>query len=228
MRFLVVNQEKNISTWRTRLYVRLEHDDPAELEQRKLEAFAWRENSLHYLRVHRLINDELTKRFSYISLNNEILARILRRVHIDLLKYNPDIVRKIILQIESLFVFAMLKATLSSQKHDPAVKKLLFKYKVPLDSPALTYYWPQHREKSHLSGIEHFNLKGTKVELDHNSILLMDEKYIKMPVYLNSLSSETIGKYKLFSWPFDVEVLHASQSKDFALVKKADLHSLVN
>ena len=38
-----------------------------------------------------------------------------------------------------------------------------------------------------------------KVELDRNSILLMDEKYIKMPIYLNKLSNETIGKYKLFS-----------------------------
>ena len=42
-------------------------------------------------------------------------------------------------------------------------------------------------------------MKGIKIELDHNSMLLMDEKYIKMPIFLSTLTKETIGKYKLFS-----------------------------
>jgi len=116
-----------------------------------------------------------------------------------MLYYNPDIVRKLILQIEALFVFAILKATLYSQKTDPFIKGLLLKYKVPLDSKALTYFKPHHKEKSHLQGIENFNIKGIKIELDHNSMLLMDEKYIKMPIFLSMLTNETIGKYALFS-----------------------------
>ena len=199
MRFLVENRAQNISTWRTRLYVRLQDDSREVLNAQKFEAFAWREKSLHYMRIHRLINDELLKRYGYIALTNEILENIQRHIHINLLEYNPDIVRKIILQIEALFVFAILKATLYSQRNDPFIKSLLRKYKIPLDSPALTYFKPHHKEKSHLSGIETFNIKGMKVELDRNSILLMDEKYIKMPIYLNKLSNETIGKYKLFS-----------------------------
>ena len=59
-----------------------------------------------------------------------------------MLYYNPDIVRKLILQIEALFVFAILKATLYSQKTDPFIKGLLLKYKVPLNSKALTYFKP--------------------------------------------------------------------------------------
>ena len=66
MRFLVENRDQNISTWRTRLYVRLQDDSRAVLNAQKLDAFAWREKSLHYLRIHRLINDELLKRYGYI------------------------------------------------------------------------------------------------------------------------------------------------------------------
>jgi hypothetical protein len=80
---------------------------------------------------------------------------------------------------------------------------------VPLNSPALTYFTPQHREKRHLKGIEDYNMKGIKVELDHNSLLLMDEKYIKMPIFLNSLTLNTIGAHKLFRYPFDVNLLLA-------------------
>ena len=52
-------------------------------------------------------------------------------------------------------------------------------------------------------------MKGIKVELDHNSLLLMDEKYIKMPIFLNSLTLRTIGAHKLFRYPFDVNLLLA-------------------
>jgi len=52
-------------------------------------------------------------------------------------------------------------------------------------------------------------MKGIKVELDHNSLLLMDEKYIKLPQFLNSLTQETIGAHHLFRYPFDINLLLA-------------------
>ena len=52
-------------------------------------------------------------------------------------------------------------------------------------------------------------MKSIKVELDHNSLLLMDEKYIKLPMFLNSLTLRTIGAHKLFKYPFDINLLLA-------------------
>jgi len=98
---------------------------------------------------------------------------------------------------------------LGSQRNDPFIKGLLLKYKVPLNSPALTYFNPKHKEKGDLQGIEDYNMKGIKVELDHNSLLLMDEKYIKLPQFLNSLTLRTIGAQKLFRYPFDINLLLA-------------------
>ena len=92
------------------------------------------------------------------------------------------------MQIEALYIFAILKSTISSQRKDPWVRKLLKTFKIDEDSPALDYPKTDHKEKEHLPGIEEYNMKGIKVELNHNSLLLMDEKYIKMPIFLNSLT----------------------------------------
>jgi len=44
---------------------------------------------------------------------------------------------KVILQVEALFVFAILRSTLSSQRDDPFIKNMLLNFKVNMDSPAL-------------------------------------------------------------------------------------------
>lgn len=78
-----------------------------------------------------------------------------------------------------------------------------------MNTPALTYFNPEHKEKRHLQGIEDYNMKGIKVELDHNSMMLMDEKYIKMPIFLNALTERTIGAHRLFRFPFEINLLLA-------------------
>jgi hypothetical protein len=40
--------------------------------------------------------------------------------------------------------------------HDPFIKAMLVAYKVPLDTPALRYFKPAHKEKVHLKGIEDY------------------------------------------------------------------------
>jgi hypothetical protein len=72
-------------------------------------------------------------------------------------------------------------------------------------------------------------MKGMKMELDHNSLLLMSQKYIKLPLILNQLTQDTIGELKLFSAPFDVEKLFSERGRDFRKVKtREDLDQVVN
>ena len=52
-------------------------------------------------------------------------------------------------------------------------------------------------------------MKGMKMELDANSLLLTQEKYIKMPIFLNNLTDKTINAHKLFIYPFDINLLLA-------------------
>ena len=69
---------------------------------------------------------------------------------------------------------------------------------------------------------------GIKVELDKNSLLLMNEKYIQLPIFLNSITSKTIGSHKLFRFPFDPNLILAQNSKEFKKIKKENLDGIIN
>ena len=56
----------------------------------------------------------------------------------------------------------------------------------------------------------------------------MSEKYIKLPIFLNDLTDQTIGAHKLFKYPFDVNLLLAQNSDEFKRVKKADLEAQIS
>ena len=84
------------------------------MEQNRQDVLMRKADALQYLRVHRLVNEEMTKRYAYIKLSDEVLKSIQERLAINILTYNPDSVRKNILQIEALYVFSVLKSTLSS------------------------------------------------------------------------------------------------------------------
>jgi len=96
-RFLVRNEEMGVLAWRSRLFIRREDDKRAALEAHKAEVVQRKVDALHYLRLQRLINEEMTKRYNYLRLSNDVLRKIQDRIYIDLFKYNPDSVRKLIL-----------------------------------------------------------------------------------------------------------------------------------
>lgn len=105
--------------------------------------------------------------------------RVINKVCINLNTYDPVRVQSMIIQIEALFVFAIMKSTLSSQRDDPFVKKMLLDYKIAIDSPALDIKIENNSvEKDELDDCDKFNMHAIKLELDHNSLLLMDKKYI--------------------------------------------------
>lgn len=72
-KFLVYNKALNIMTWRSRMYVRLLKDNADKLEAHKKEVMKRKADSLQFLRVHRLINTEMTKRYNYLKLPNTSL-----------------------------------------------------------------------------------------------------------------------------------------------------------
>ena len=56
-----------------------------------------RHESAQFLRVHQLILNELVKRFSYVSMPPGILVNIQAHLAVDLLSYDTDLARKLIL-----------------------------------------------------------------------------------------------------------------------------------
>jgi hypothetical protein len=63
-------------------------DTPEETEKAKREMVALKADSLHFLRVHRLILEQLTKRFHYIKFSERTLINITKMLKVDLMQFN--------------------------------------------------------------------------------------------------------------------------------------------
>jgi hypothetical protein len=96
-KFWVSNKAKGLGTLRSRLFIRTKGDKASHLEAVRQDVLGRKAEALHALRLHRLITEEMTKRYTYIRLSNSTLEKVLNRIFVDLHKYNPDSVRKIIL-----------------------------------------------------------------------------------------------------------------------------------
>jgi hypothetical protein len=46
----------------------------------------------------------------------------------------------IILQVEALYIFSILKSMLSSQRNDPFIRNMFFNFRIANDSPALEVF----------------------------------------------------------------------------------------
>lgn len=75
-RFLVMNKEMDITTWRSRLFVTLNTDKIEEIEAHRIEVINRKAETLQFLRLHKLINAEMTKRYNYLRISNQTLQQI--------------------------------------------------------------------------------------------------------------------------------------------------------
>lgn len=67
----------------------------------------------------------------------EMRLAIIKNLRMDLTSYEKHLVEKVLGQVESLYVFALMKATIESQKDDPYIKNMMINFKVAYDSPAI-------------------------------------------------------------------------------------------
>jgi len=72
-KFFVQNKDLGVATWRSRLYICLDSDRQEDLDWQKAESMQQREQSLHYLRIHRLITSQMLKRYGYLKMPPHIL-----------------------------------------------------------------------------------------------------------------------------------------------------------
>ena len=147
---------------RPRIYIELETDKDTELNGAQEQTILMRAESFQYLRVARLIQNELLKRYGHIALTEDVREKIYKKIGLDLCRNRRRTVMKVILQVEALFVFAILRSTLSSQRDDPFIKNMLLNFKVNMDSPALEVERQRHKERRDLTGIEAFKMSAVK------------------------------------------------------------------
>ena len=152
-----------------------------------------RTEAQQFLRVTRLILYELLKRYSQISLPEPVRLNIYKKITLDLNKSTPKSVHKAILQVEALYVYAILKSTVSSQRDDPFIKDMMINFKVASDSPALEIEKQSYKEKKDLQGIKSFKIQAVRTELNKNATTIMNPKYIELPKRNYALTMNAIG-----------------------------------
>ena len=113
-------------------------------------------------------------------------SNILKKVG-EINKFNRIVVEKVVLQIEALYVFAILKSTLSSQRYDPYIKNMLINFKVDVESPALIIEeQPLKLKGENLhDGILAFRFDAIKNELSKSAISVSNGKYMQLPKLLH-------------------------------------------
>ena len=224
-----MNEERKVNTMRPRIYINLEEDKTnVELNGAMSHTVKLRAESLQYLRVARLIQNELLKRYGHIKLTEEMREKIYRKIGLDLTRNRKRTVNKVVMQVEAQYVFAVLKSTLSSQRDDPFIKNMLLNFKVTSDSPALEIEKQNHKEKKDLKGIENFKINKVRIDLDHNSGFLTNPQFIQLPGQNRKLAEECVGDNKLFQAPFDIFALVANSGEVYKNANIEELRKAIN
>ena len=163
---------------RPRIYIELEDDKNTELNGAMEQTIRLRAESFQYLRVARLIQNELLKRYGHHALTEDVREKIYAKIGLNLTRNRRRTVMKVILQVEALYVFSVLRSTLSSQRDDPFIKNMMLNFKIAQDTPALVIERQNHQERKDLKGIEAFKMSAVRQELDRNSAFLTNAAFI--------------------------------------------------
>ena len=130
--------------------------------------------------------------------------------------------------MEALYVFAVLKSTVSSQRDDPFIKNMLLNFKVHADSPALEIEKQNYVEARNLQGIKAFKMMSVRTDLDKNSVFLSSPALIRLPEKNRRLAEEAIGDNRLFNETFNVPLIVHAGGKLYAKVNIEELKTKIN
>lgn len=69
--------------------------------------------------------NELAKKYDYLQLPRKFKENIKKKLAIDLKEYDTKRVQQLVIQIEALFVFSILKSITFSQIGDPYISRIV-------------------------------------------------------------------------------------------------------
>lgn len=135
-------------------------------------------------------------------------TKIYSKLRIDLREYDTIIVEKVIMQVEALYSYSILRALVSSERNDPFIKNMMINFRVTSDSPALEIYKQPKRDKNELhNGIMQFRMNGIRSMLVKGSMMLSSAKYMALPKLLYGMTFDAMKGHEIFKDPIPVRML---------------------
>lgn len=172
------------------------------------------------MRLHDLITRDLAQVFPYIQMSQELRQGIKAKYaipsYVEVGKFVEQI-RRMLIQIEALYVVSILKSTIISQaERDIWIRRKLKENGIPLDSPALTYFIPKTFEKESFGlDLATFNLRETKLSLCTSSLLLTRSSFLQLQSRLATIFKDTLSEVPLFLTTPDPALLLAHGGDKF-------------
>ena len=130
--------------------------------------------------------------------------------------------------MEALYVYAVLKSTLASQRDDPFIKNMLLNFKVHADSPALDIEKQHYVEAGQLQGIKAFKMMSVRTDLDRSAVFLSSPALIRLPEKNRGLAEEAVGANRLFNETFNVPLIVHAGGKLYAKANIEELKAKIN
>lgn len=183
-----------------------------------------------YLRVPRLICNEMVRRYDNHNISDSLRRNILNRTG-DITRYDYETVARVILQVEAQYVFSILKSTLASQKSDPFVKNMLNNFHIDPQTPALQIEMLPVKHKMDLHpGILEFKFSAILNELSGGSISVSNAKYMQLPKLLQGITVDSIFEHRdeIFITPIPAEVLQLHGPTKFGRSRLHQIEAMCN
>lgn len=111
--------------------MQLEYETKFEADARKNMVAKRHKEAQNQLNCEKAFISELANKYDYVRMGSDIKENVKKRLKVDLLEYEPkSYVNNLCLQVETLYIFSILKSLLFSQFFDSNIQKIVSRYSI--------------------------------------------------------------------------------------------------
>jgi hypothetical protein len=150
--------------------LQMEYESITEARERKQMVARRRHDAQNQLNCEKAFINELANKYDYIKMDRFMKENIKKRLLVDLRNFEPkSYVRNLCVQVETLYIFSILKSLLFSQFFDEGIQKIVSRYRI--------HELPQ--QPTPFYALRSYELKGSPVEkmLSKNDAQMILKQY---------------------------------------------------
>lgn len=192
----------------------MEYESSAEARERKQMVARRRHEAQNQLNCEKAFINELANKYDYIKMDRFMKENIKKKLLIDLKTFEPhSYVSNLCVQVETLYIFSILKSLLFSQYLDDNVQKIVQRYRIDeIPQPPAPYY-----------ALTSYELKGGPIDKmlfkEDTKTILMQYSLMGRQCYIDTFFklhelNDFIIEGKLFCHPISYDVMYPILQND--------------
>ena len=185
-RYLVEFIEKSVGVRRQilRFYMRFPWESYEDVNRRRLRAEELRVEAEKRLNTENFFISQMAARYPYLHIEPSQKEIIKKKIGLQLQHFDSKYLKRLILQVEAMYVYSILKSVISSQAQDPHVKKLVRSAKVMVEVPNPCPYFALRSYEEHGGPIPRMISIQDGLTVLQNFSLVGNPKFVEAIRYL--------------------------------------------